>query len=274
MLFLLLSVARAGCPATSADILVALEEAEATFATMAIDGFRAATDRVAADSACIAETLPRPMIARLHRAYGLRAFVDGDTTKAVQAFAAARSIEPAYEFPEALVPPDHPVRARYIAQDPASGGETALPVPEVGSLLVDGRAGAPRPVTRPALFQVQETSGLVAASGYRWPGEPLFEYPVGQPDRELTVAPRSEPRVERKMGASVPLVIAGGVSLVASGALLGLSASSHAAYYDDGVAPKDLESLRSQTNGFYFGFIGTGVAAVGLGLGAVIAGSW
>ncbi|MEQ1569501.1 MAG: hypothetical protein ABMA64_27945, partial [Myxococcota bacterium] len=177
MILLFATAAEGACPATSEDLLLALERAEASFRSLDLDGFRAATDEAAAQIDCVTDVMPRPVIARLHRVEGLRAFVDGDAVRASAAFASARAIEPAYQFPEALVPADHPVRSRYAQQDPASGGATPLDRPLEGQVEVDGRPNEPLPNTRPSVVQWVLGDGSLGTTQYTWPGDPLFEYP-------------------------------------------------------------------------------------------------
>jgi hypothetical protein len=266
MFLLFVAAARADCAATSADVLVAIEDAEVAFGGMDLAAFRAATDRATADVACLRDTLPRPVTARLHRVEGLRAFVDNDVVRATAAFASARAIEPNYAFPEALVPAEHPVRERYVQQDPTSGGEVPVARPVDGQIEVDGRPGAARPQSRPVVAQWVRGDGTVPMSAYLWPGQPMFDYGVG------SVA--TVDRTPSRRHTSVPLAIGAGVALAAAGGCYAVSASAHGAYYADDVAPKDLDPLRARANGFFVAGVGTGVAALGLGATAVFVGSW
>lgn len=270
MLLLLAAFAQAACPATSADLLVSLEDAEAAFGGLDLAAFRAATDAAAEQVGCVGDVLPRPLVARLHRAQGLRAFVDGDVVKATAAFASARAIEPGYQFPEALVPAEHPVRERYVQQDPASGGATPLDAPVDGVIEVDGRPGDPLPTTRPAVVQYRSMVAGVQDSLYHWPGAPLFDYPVAD-GRVATDAP---PPLERRSHASIPLVVGAAVALGVSGGAYAVASGAHDAYYAAETQPADLEGLRARTNGFFLTSVGAGVAGVGLGLGAVVVGKW
>jgi len=270
MSLLLAALAQAACPATSADLLVSLEDAEAAFGGLDLAGFRAATDVAAEQVGCASEVLPRTLVARLHRAQGLRAFVDGDAAKATAAFASARAIEPGYQFPEALVPAEHPVRERYVQQDPASGGATPIPPPVDGVIEVDGRPEDPLPNTRPAVVQYRSMLNGVEASAYRWPGAPLFEYPVS----DGTVTTVSPPPSVREARTSIPLVVGSAVALGLSGGAYALAAGAHDAYYAEGVTPGELNQLRSRANGLFFTSVGAGVAGLGLGVGAVVVGKW
>lgn len=267
MFALFVAVAAAACPATSADVQTALEDAEVAFGGMDLAAFRAATDRATEEVGCLSDALPRSLAARLHRAEGLRAFVDNDVVKATAAFASARAIEPRYEFPEALVPAEHPVRERYVQQDPGSGGEKVLAAPADGQIEVDGRPGAARPSARPVVAQWVKGDGSIPASAYLWPETPMFPYPVGSAGEAKEVS-------TRKARTSIPLAIGAGVAAAAAGGTWLVSNAAHGAYYGDEVTPKDLETLRSTTNTYFFTSVGTGIAAVGLGVGAVVVGKW
>ena len=278
MWLLFLQAAFAACPATSGDLVASVEVAEAAFGALDVAAFRAATNKVTAEANCLADSASRPVVARLHRIEGLRAFVDGDTARADQAFAAARAIEPAYVFPEALVPDGHPVRVRYTALPPQPGGTTALPSPTSGYLTVDARTSRDRPADRPTLLQVVGDDGGVRTSTYLWPGDPLPAYPASAvatgTSPPPTDTPRQAPRTAERKGPNLPLAVAAGASLAVAGGTMGLAASSHAAYYADDARPAELEGLRARTNTFYLTSVGTGVLGVGLGVGAVLAGRW
>jgi len=303
MFLLWASLARAACPSTSADLGASLEVAEAAYADMDTAGFLAATNRVTAEANCLAESVPRSTIARLHRVEGLRAFVDKDAERAAEAFASARAIEPGYTFPEAIVPAGHPVRASYASQDPASGTSSALAAPAVGYLSVDGRNASQRPDGRPVLAQLVGADGGVVQSRYLWPGDPLFAYdaaastvatsggttPAGTTSAISSTGTVSstgtaasspslplgtEPDPGLKKGPNLPLTVATGAALVLSGVCYGVAKGSYDHYYADDVAPADLEGLRGRTNTMFLVSVGSGVATLGLAVGAVVTGRW
>lgn len=278
MWLLFLQAAFAGCPATTGDLVASVEAAEAAFGALDVAAFRAATNKVTAEANCLADSASRPVVARLHRIEGLRAFVDGDAARADQAFAAARAIEPAYVFPEALVPEGHPVRVRYTALTPQAGSTTALPSPTSGYLTLDARSSRDLPADRPTLLQVVGDDGAVRASAYLWPGDPPPVYAAsavatGAPPPPTDPVPPPTTTKARK-GPNLPLAVAAGASLAVAGGTMGLAAGSHAAYYADDARPAELDGLRARTNGLYLTSVGTGVLGVGLGVGAVLAGRW
>jgi hypothetical protein len=272
MLLLLAAFTAGACPASSADVVEALDDAERAFAALDLAAFRLATEAATAEVGCIEETLPRAMIARLHRMIGLRAFVDDDAVGASAAFASARAIEPMYKFPEALVPAGHPVRGRYEQQDPASGGEAPVPAPADGQIEVDGRPGAGLPRTRPSVAQWVRADGSVPESAYLRPGDALFDYPAG-PSSPGTEAP-APVQAKRPAPVSVPMAIGAGVLLAAAGGSYALAAGARSDYLGDDARLDDLDPLRRRTNSMFIGSVGLGSAGVALGLGAVVVGKW
>jgi hypothetical protein len=166
---LLGAVARAACPepVPSTALAARIDGAEARFAAHDAAGF--AAEAAAARSAveCLAEPLPRPTAADLHRLVGLAAFVDRDADLAVRSFASARAIEPAWVFPGSLVPEGHPIRADYTSMDPATSDTEPVFPARRGRVEIDGAPATTRPVDRPVLFQRFEASGAVAVTHSR-----------------------------------------------------------------------------------------------------------
>lgn len=277
MFLLWIGSAWAVCPATSANLAESLEAAEAAFADMDTAAFLTATNRVTAEANCLAESTPRSVIARLHRVEGLRAFVDKDNDRAARAFAAGRSIEPAYTFPEQLVPAGHPVRTQYTTLNPDAGGSTAVPAPASGYLAFDGRTTTARPNGRPTLAQLVGDDGGVAQSRYLWPDDPMFDYlgvtsTVAATDAATPLGTTAAP--SRKKGPNVGLAIAAGTTLAAGAASWLVAKNAHDEYYAADVDVTQLDALRARSNAFSWLAVGAGVAGVGLGVGAVVGGHW
>lgn len=256
---LLVASALADCNATTADLTLTLEDAEAAFGRLDIVAFRAATDRANTDVKCLREVAPRPLAARLHRLEGLRWWADGDQARARASFASAHTIEPAYTFPEALVPPGHPVLAEYAASAELPGSTAPVPPPSGAALWFDGRAQAARPDAHATLAQLVADQGEVRASALLWPGEPLFPYEVAAPV---------------KKGPNLPLAVGAGVSFAASAVCLGLAAANYDTFHDPSTPADELAGLQNTTNALYVSGLGAGVLALGAGAGAVITGHW
>ena len=268
-ILLLAHLASAACPAHSADIDAALDDAEASYTAMDLDRFAAAVATASADADCLGDRPARSTIAHLHRVEGLHAYFAGqDPDRAAKAFAAARAIEPAYVFPESLVPAGHPVAQTYGSLDPASAKSEAVAAPAQGRVEIDGRKTTTRPVDRPALMQVVTDDGAVAASGYVWPGEALPDYAVTMA-RSTATTGKPGPWVHR-----APLLGLAVASLATSAGLLVMAADGRAEFDDSptlgsdatdserSAYRKELEANQSSTNTLAYG----GYAAVGVGL--------
>ena len=172
LLQLLLSVcaAQAACPASAASLQSTLDSAQLSFSTMDGAAFKASTAEAESQAACLSDSVPAGVAARLHRALGLRAFVDSDEAGSRAAFAAARAIEADYEFPEALVPASHPVRQLYTQAAGAYASTSVVSTPKSGELQFDGTPGNRRPTERATLALLVESKGAVINSAYLWPG--------------------------------------------------------------------------------------------------------
>lgn len=258
-MLLLVASALADCSATTADLTLTVEDAESAFAQLDIVAFRAATDRANTDVKCLREVVPRPLAARLHRLEGLRWWADGDLARAHASFASAHAIEPATTFPEAMVPPGHPVLAEYAAATALPATTTPVPAPSGATLWFDGRAQDARPEAHATLAQLVADQGEVRASALLWPGEPLFPYEV---------------EVPRPKGPNLPLAVGAGVGLAASAVCLGLAAASYDTFHDPSTPAGELAGLQATTNTLYVSGVGVGVLALGAGAGAVLAGRW
>ena len=134
-------------------IVNSLEVAEEAFSDLDVDGFRMATDSATARLPCVRQELSRSLSARFHRFVGLRAFVDRAQAKAVSAFAAARTIEPDYEFPETFIPSGNPVMNTYLALDVAMDEWEMFTAPSSGSIHLDGRVATRRSTRFPMVYQ-------------------------------------------------------------------------------------------------------------------------
>lgn len=234
-----------------------------------------ATDAIQAAIPCLSEPLSRHQAAEVHRALGVRAVGDRDPAAAAR-FAAARSIEPAYTFPSALIPQGHPVRLQYSAMDLATGDVDVVEAPASGVLRFDGRQGRHRPADWPTLVQLLADDGHVRWTAYVMPEQPLPPYAVAAevtPDvaQVQPVAP-VDPLLELpepRANARAPLLVASASGLVVSGVLYGLAGVAQARYRDPATPDTELQDIRQRTNSLVIasGFLGgasLGVGAAGL----------
>ncbi len=257
------SPAQDACPTTPSrttlELTAQLEAAERSYRNADVEGFVAAAEQIDAVLPCIAEVVPRSLIARVHRTNGMRAFVDRDPDAATDAFAGAKSIEPDYAFPSDMVPEQHPMAALY-RDAPETATTSPSPRPLDGSLLFDGRRSLDRPYTRATLLQRVVDDEVVATWMLR-PGQPTPDYPVW-----------TEEAAKKGFGTSKILLVGAGVAALAAGGTYLAAGSNRSAYLNGPVEHKD--ALRSRTNALVITSAGVGAAAVGLGTGAVLVGRW
>ena len=250
--------ARAACDASAgpADIEAAAEQAERRFGALDHGGFVESTDRLSALVICAGVPLEQALAARIHRARGLRAFVDDQPERAKQAFVAARALEPDFLFATSLIPEGHPVGDAYGAIPVALGVREVVPRPLNGALYFDGSVSLERPGAWPTLIQRIDREGVVLQSAYLWPGEPMIDYP----------RPRDVTRLRRGLGWG-----AGGAALIAAGLYAG-AAASFLTWRDPSTEYERLDGLKAWNRGLTIGAGAAGAAALGLGVSALVVG--
>ena len=166
---------------TTADLRLAIEELEAAYIALDVEGVRERMAALEALTPCLQEAIPRTDATRYHRAQGLGAFINRDGDAASMAFLAARSIEPDAPLPSSLIPEGHPVQRLYSERSLDDRPFGPLPEPVDSYLLLDGRQADQRPLSQPVFFQRIESSGTVAQTAYLWPGDPLPSFAVAPP---------------------------------------------------------------------------------------------
>lgn len=256
------------CAATSAALQESADQAWSTYASLDEDGFRAATDEMRQHLGCLVEPITRDLAASVHRLSGLRAATDGEKDRAALAFAAARALEPRWNFPESLFPKGHPFRALYEAFSLSLA--TWQPIPPTSAVVrIDGHSADARPTAWPAIVQVYGPDGAVLQSAYLWPEDPMVSLPPPSPDAPLGVA--QVPVVKR-----APWMLAG-VAAASAGAsaALYLSAVRSVALVEQGeIAPAGVETMARRANGLVLGSAGAGALALGAGALAVVQVRW
>ena len=175
--------AAAGCEERSdvASLTETLDRIDAAYATADSVAFSEAMKALGPQLDCSSEILPRSLIARIHRAQGLVAFTAQDSMRLSQAFAAAKSIDPDYLFPETFIPPSHPLARMYMETEPAPDTVPIAP-PREGFLLLDGEAVTVRPTQRAVVVQHILDRNQVAFTRYLLPGDriPVETRPIGR----------------------------------------------------------------------------------------------
>jgi hypothetical protein len=270
MLTLLLTALAAAAPCaepwTTADLSVALHEAEHAFQVVDLPGFEAAIERARAAVPCLSGVVTPSLAARLHRTEGLSAFVTAQTERAEAAFASGRRIEPTYRFPKSLVPEGNPVLEHYDAAEPSTE-VSSQPPPAEGSLRFDGSPSRDRPEGQPTMFQWVDGGGAPAASQYLWPEDPIPSYTL------RTAAPPVAAAKPVTAGRGWPpaktglLATSGGTALLSAGLYLG-AALVHARYESSDTQESELNGLRSSNNAL----VGASGASLGVSLGTGVAG--
>ena len=264
----------AACPSsvTVIDVIEVSESSATAYEAADLQGFIETSSRLESMLPCVSEPIPRNVAANLHRMMGLRAFVDQKKDKSEGAFGAARSIEPSYRFPETMVPPGHPIMARYEAMDISAAASKEVKRPAEGFLHFDGRPGTLRPASLPTVAQLFDGEGAVSVTAYLWPADGMFDYVEASSDVS-EIAVNSQTSVEKR-GPNLPLALGAGGAAVLSGVFYGVAASASGKFNSPATPYEDGPKLRAQTNTFLLASGGVGVAAIGLGIGAVVAGQW
>ncbi len=254
------------CPATSRDLLAAEEGALAAYGALDLDGFVAETGRIKATLTCLVEPVTRDLVAGAHRMIGLEAFIAGDKERAALAFAAARSLEPEWRFPESLFPAGHPVRGIYESY-PLERAQWAPLPPTSAVVRVDGRTADARPAAWPALVQVFGADGRVLSSAYLWPEDPLPALPAALPPQPVAAGPGETDlttKVEpERSGPRWGWIGVAAVSAGSAATMYSVAWATAEAYRSDETNPALRETLRARSNGLV---IASGAAsAVALG---------
>lgn len=240
------------CAAGWAEAHTAVDAAEAAWGVDEA-AFQAAAATLQKTVPCLVEPLAPQQAAAIHRIQGLSAWLGGDTDAARRDFAAARAADRAWTFPVAMVPEGNPVRALYEGA-PALPGGTPLPPPRGAALRLDGVPSRLRPEDRPVVFQLTKGERAVHTE---WlpPGAPTPTYAVAG------------------AGLRGPLLIGTGAAALGAGALSVLAWRM----YEEPPVPTseaDLDAFVAQNHAAAIGAGGLGVAAVGLGVTAMVVGRW
>lgn len=286
MFLFLLHSALAACDQTTdnAALTRGVDAAIEAFTAMEDDRFSSARQAVLAAVPCISEPLRPEVAAAVHRIRGLNAFLDDDSLTAQLYFAAARGIDPSYRFPDSVAPEGHPLQQDYLALDTTADRTEALPDLKSGSFFINGRRTRERSSSYPALFQLVDTQDRVVTTAFLSAGadlpidSSLIVSAAPQPAPTPTPAPQPTTRT-KKGGPNVPLLIGSAVLGAAAGGLVvgnRLSYGSYNSHYESlGINPSaaDIDKydrLRGTTNLLAFTAVGTGVAAVGVGVTAFV----
>ena len=260
---------------TSAEVSLSLTQAESAFSQLEEETFEKQMVEASGQLRCVSEPMPVPVVAQYHRLMGIRAFLARDMEAANAAFASARLLDPAYAFPDGVLPPKHPIRALYTGAQAKATPVDPPAIPEKGQLYFDGSPSTQRPAGRATIFQVVDKQGPTL-SAYLYPTAPLPDYPLQR--EEVATAPH-EPR-KSAAGSSgrtlrLGLLGAGGASLLASGAVELMAFRAQATFNAAGTQGAGvLEELQADVNRRTLVASGLGVVGAGLVTTGLIVGSW
>jgi hypothetical protein len=273
-LFLLLSTAaRAACSdggLTSSDVGRLVGEGWSAFAELDEDVFTERVDEAKGALPCLLDVLPAATAADLHRAVGVRAFLDGDEQGAGRAFQAALSLQPAVALPPSIAPVGGPLAAAFAAAAEGEPPTTQAVTPAAGeTLYFDGTATNTRPRSLPTVLQVRGADETVRFGSYlpafaslptaattapKQKGEKRAAAPSDDLDDEAPLARAGNPWKGAAIG-----------SAVATAALYGAAAAFRTAYDE-----RPTEGRYRGTNLSYFGALGAGGLTVGFGAAALV----
>ena len=278
--------ARAACqgPSSASDLMRALNEAQSAYASLDTDGFDRASAAVDEALPCLGEPISPPLAAAVHRNEAIKAYIADDPARVRSAFRAALALQPGWRMPEDVLPPGSPLAQLYDeARGLGPGPDEAINLPSGLQLLVDGASAQRVPSERPTVMQIVAPDGQISGTWYLRVGDPFpselrllpAPAPVAPPLGPTVAQLPETPPAEAPDRRWLPLAISAGASgLLAGGSYL-LSAHAHADYVaPDAVAYEDLAGLERANHVEVIAAGGLGVAALGLGLGALIVGAW
>ena len=174
-LILSTGAARAACltPISADTLTFDLNAAETAWNVDEL-AVRRATDDLDRALPCVGEVLSPDLAARIHRALGLRAWLDRKAPGVTPArlwFAAARRIDPDYRFPTTMVADDDPEQREYVAVIVSDVQTEALRTPKGRSAWVDGSQSDLRPVDWPTIYQLVDSDERPVLTALLRPGE-------------------------------------------------------------------------------------------------------
>jgi len=254
---LLAAALAAPCPTREAPemVLGRVDEAEKRLADLDSDGFLERTADLSTLVTCLQAPLSPDQSAKLHRAFGLRAYLGRQADDAKLAFASARAADPDYVFPFWLVPERHEIRELYAAADPSLAVRPVLPAKDA-VLRFDGVESTERPMFRPTVVQVVDEQGEVEASAWLRPTDALPAYDEARP-----VLP---PLIGASRTARTTMLATSGVGVLTAGVTYGLAGMANQRFVEAGDRDTLLKAQRTANTYVYTSAISGGVALASL----------
>jgi len=242
--------------------LTALQDAytrgETSFANLDLDGLNQAATDAETGLPCLREPITPKDAAAYHRLMGMHAFASQERDRVKTEFHAARKLQPGYEVPAEVAPVGHPMIAAYDEAVLVDEGELQQPIPPVdGFVTVGGVRGAARAANSPAVIQVYETGDVITETLYLPPGA---EMPLWGP------APTTGRDLRKPM--LIATAATGAVAIGMYGAAYGMK--SNFLDTEDPIEDDRLDDVYVRNRVTFFGSLGVGAAAIGLGTVTVL----
>ncbi|MEO0601771.1 MAG: hypothetical protein AAF211_10055 [Myxococcota bacterium] len=142
------------------------------------DALETAETRAEQQLKCLGSSLRPADVAGFMRLKGIALFVRKDRDRADAWFSAARSVDPTYSLPEALIPERHPLRRAFENAAPPDEVVIRVPAPSEGTIAVNGRSTRDLPTQRPWVLQWQDNDGNVELTRFGEDAPESWPYPL------------------------------------------------------------------------------------------------
>ncbi|MEK7665460.1 MAG: hypothetical protein AAB337_01110 [Patescibacteria group bacterium] len=256
------------CPQAVAvtDLLATITAGETAFVQMDRDGIASSRDTAIGQINCLNEQIAMSDAARFHRLLALVAFVARDRDLVQSEFHVSNKLEPHYEFPEGIVPADHPVARLYEkAKVVELSGELQVVLAPIGGwATVDGVRTDTRLSSASAIIQIMNAHGVVVESSFVRPLDLLPKFDLTAYNMELVVpVPRGI-----FQGSPTPWLIATGTSLLISGGLytVGMIEKERFENTENPISDDELSALRDTTNTLGVAWVASSALTATLGI--------
>jgi hypothetical protein len=263
-----------GCPALQTRTAFAADITDAHDALARLDRQALTASIHAAESKlrCLSDALSEIEVAHLLRLQGASLWVAGpDQRSSAQVWlAAARALQPRYQFPPSIVAPRNPL-ALAVYQTLGDPVDSQRLPRGRGLVLVNGSPSDNAPVNHPWVVQHVE-NGVPTVGALVRPGDPIPAWP-GPLQRALIEGP--PPARSSGIRASALAVNVGAAALIGLGSGLWGGANGSLKTYcapgpDGRRCPGNLGSRAVTQRSFGVGLVVTGAAMGGLGSGLVV----
>lgn len=261
-------------PFDTEELTQAIDAAEAAFREQDATTFTEEEVAVVDRLSCVRDPLTADVIGRIHRVHALGAFLRKEDGKRDAALGGVLDTDPEAVLPPDLIPGGHPVRLAFeaILESGDDGGHRALVGVSSGWFEVDGKAIGVAPLRHDAVIQRIDGDGKVVETRFLPAGASLDDWkgadvPIVATTGAVRPKPQAKPKVEWQR---VGFGIGTGVTLVGAGALYALASNAKSNALDLETPLAQAEEDKNVANASTWGWIGSAVAAAGLGAALVI----